>query len=235
MKKRALVTYNFIIAVIITIAGLASAQSVTQVIISLAFLPVAIYFTIQLFKRRSPQQQTKKTYSISPIKIGNQILSTPSKHKRNTDPDVIEPEFLTKKQQQDREDQVNVSDTNKRIFLKFIGTSSIAMVIMALFTKKAQAAFFGSIPGPGTVSIKDSSGSTIDPAEKQPTDGYEVSEIDDSGTDTYYGFVHTNGSWYITKEDTTGAFRYIRGSTSFSTSWTNRAGLSYDYYNNIFS
>ena len=82
--------------------------------------------------------------------------------------------------------------------------------------------------------VKDSSGNLIDPAEKSPTDGYEVSEIDDSTTDTYYGFVHKDGSWYITKEASGGAFRYVRGSSDFSTAWTARATQSYDYYDNVF-
>ncbi len=105
---------------------------------------------------------------------------------------------------------------------------------MAMFTKKAQAAFFGSVPGPGTVAIKNSAGVQIDPAEAHPTDGYEITEIDDTSSPAYYGFLKKNGYWYIMKEDSTGAYRYSKGTTAFTTNWTNRASLTYDYFNSIF-
>jgi len=100
--------------------------------------------------------------------------------------------------------------------------------------KSAQAAFFGSVPGPGTVSVKNIAGDTIDPAEKLPTDGYTITEVDDSGTDSYYGFVDKTGAWYITKEFATGAYRYAKGATGFTTNWGNRTSLTYDYFDNVF-
>jgi hypothetical protein len=91
------------------------------------------------------------------------------------------------------------------------------------------------MPGPGTIAIKNSDGDTIDPAEKQPTDGYTITEVDDSSpTASYYGFVHKNGAWYITKEDAAGSYRYAKGASLFSTGWTGRTGLSYDYFDNVF-
>lgn len=119
-----------------------------------------------------------------------------------------------------------ISDDNRRLFLKLVGSTSLSIFFMAVLGKDtAKAAFFGSVPGPGTVSVKDSTGATIDPAEKQSTDGYEISEVDDSTTPAYYGFVHKTGAWYITKEDATGAYRYAKGSVDFATSWTGRALL----------
>ncbi len=127
-----------------------------------------------------------------------------------------------------------VSDNNRRIFLKLIGSSGAMLFFMAIFSKQAHAAFFGSMPGPGTLALKNSDGDVINPAEAQPTDGYEISEIDDSGTDSYYGFVHQNGAWYITKESSTGAYRYAKGISSFSTSWALRTTLAYDYFDTVF-
>lgn len=235
--KKVVIYYNLFLATVITVVGIITAKSTIQIVISLLFLPVAIYFAILLFKKRSKGKVVhQKKYSISPISLGGKTLSIPTNRpKRFSSKDAIEPEVLTQNESDEMMRKVGISDSNRRVFLKFIGTSSLTMLIFALFTKKAQAAFFGSIPGPGTVSIKDSSGTTIDPAEKSPTDGYEVAEIDETTADTYYGFTHTDGSWYITKEDSTGSYRYVRGGTDFSTNWTGRAGLSYDYYNTVFT
>lgn len=67
-------------------------------------------------------------------------------------------------------------------------------------------------------------------------DGYAASDTDESdGTYNYYGFLKADGSWYImriTKDNT--AIRYFTGVSGYTTNWTNKAGLSYDYFNVIF-
>ena len=125
-------------------------------------------------------------------------------------------------------------DPERRKFLKLIGAAGGSLFLMTIFTQKAEAAFFGSMPGPGTVAIKNTSGTAIDPAEKKPTDGYNITEIDDAGLDTYYGYVNKEGAWFIQKESSSGAYRYTKGNTDFSTNWTNKASLTYDYFNVIF-
>lgn len=129
---------------------------------------------------------------------------------------------------------LGVADGDKRLFLKLIGSTGFSLLLMALFTKKAQAAFFGSVPGPGVVAIKDSAGNKIDPAEKNPTDGYEITEIDDAGSPAYYGFVKKTGAWYVMLEDSSGGYRYAKGSNNFSVNWAGRALLSYDYFDVVF-
>src|SRR3990167_9057460 len=119
------------------------------------------------------------------------------------------------------------------IFFRLIGSAGVSVFLLSIFTGKAEAAFFGSNPGPGTVGIKDSTGTLIDPSEKKPTDGYNISQIDDA-IPSYYGYVNKDGAWYIIKEDATGAYRYVKGTSSFSTNWTDRAVLTYDYFNSIF-
>jgi hypothetical protein len=56
-------------------------------------------------------------------------------------------------------------DPERRKFLKLIGAAGGSLFLMTIFTKKAEASFFGSMPGPGTLAIKNSSGTTIDPSE----------------------------------------------------------------------
>lgn len=127
-------------------------------------------------------------------------------------------------------------DFDRRAFLKLIGSAGVSVFIFSLFTKRAEAAFFGSVPGPGTVALKDISGAKIDPAEKHPTDGYNITELDDSSP-AYYGFVNKLGQWFIMKEDSAGAYRYTKGNSSFTnatTGWPNRAALTYGYFDDIF-
>ncbi len=124
-------------------------------------------------------------------------------------------------------------DFDRRAFLKLIGSAGISIFVFSLFTKRAEAAFFGSVPGPGTVALKDTAGAQIDPAVKQPTDGYKVNQIDDASP-AYYGFTKKGGAWFIMKEDSSGNYRYTKGASGFPTNWTNRASLTYDYYDNIF-
>ncbi|HCR36224.1 hypothetical protein A2130_03225 [Candidatus Woesebacteria bacterium GWC2_33_12] len=128
-------------------------------------------------------------------------------------------------------------DPERRKFLKLIGAAGGSLFLLATFTRKAEASFFGSMPGPGTVAVKNSSGVQIDPSEKHPTDGYNITEIDDSGVDTYYGYINKDGAWYIQKELSTGAYRYIKGSSDFTnatTGWPNRTNLTYNYFNEVF-
>ncbi len=104
-------------------------------------------------------------------------------------------------------------------------------------TKRAQGAFFGSVPGPGVVALKDTSGAEIDPAIKLPTDGYKISEIDDSSP-AYYGFVDKDGDWFIMKESSAGQYKYykkiVTDDDTFTVEWPNRGGFTYLYFDSIF-
>lgn len=127
-----------------------------------------------------------------------------------------------------------IRDPKRRQFLKIIGASGVGFIItMLLNPKKTEAAFFGSVPGPGTVALKNRSGQRIDPAEKKPTDGYYITDIDNS-IPSYYGYLDKDGNWYIIKENSDGSFRYVRGSGSFSSYWSSRSSLTYDYFDNVF-
>lgn len=54
---------------------------------------------------------------------------------------------------------------------------------------------------------------------------------------TYYGFVNKLGNWYISKQVVAGneiSWRFTKGASAYSTAFTNRAALTYDYYNSVF-
>ncbi len=120
-----------------------------------------------------------------------------------------------------------VENDNRRRFIKILAGAGVGMIMLYILNpKKAGAAFFGSVPGPGVVALKDSGGFKIDPAIKSPTDSFGVTNISDSGDyPHYYGFEHYNGSeWYIIKEATGGTFTYAsklnNTGVDYSTAWS---------------
>ncbi len=202
---RLLTYYSFIITTAMVALSFLSAQTLPQLISAVLFSPLAIYFFLQVLPRRNHAINIKK------------IALTPSQPDPESKSPLVAKSF----------------DFDRRTFLKLIGGAGLSVFIFSLFTKNAEAAFFGSVPGPGTVALKDSLGNKIDPAEKMPTDGYKVNQLDDASP-AYYGFTKKGGAWFIMKEDSSGNYRYSKGASGFPTNWTNRATLTYDYYDNVF-
>ena len=66
-----------------------------------------------------------------------------------------------------------------------------------------------------------------------PTSKYKITDIDSTEGTSYFGYVDKNGAWYIMKLNPTDA-RYVKGTSNYTTNWTGRAGLTYDYFNNVF-
>lgn len=197
-------------------SSFANAQTSPEILSSALFYPLFIYFALAVFPRR------QKALTIPQVTV----VAT-KKHKNKTEEEVV-----LQKQADNQMPSLKL-DADRRMFIKLIASAGLSIFFLSLFTKKAHAAFFGSVPGPGTVAIKDSTGTLIDPAKHHPTDGYKITDLDDSSP-AYYGFVDKTGNWFIMKEDSSGAYRYTKGASSYSTNWTGRAGLSYDYFDNVF-
>lgn len=187
-----LIYYNFIIVGLMTIFGFISAQSFVQFIVACLFFPLFIYFGLRVFPRRNRAIHLPGKAAIETIPVKGAVLKKEG------------------------------IDIDRRMFLKLIGSAGASVFLFSLFTKKAEAAFFGSVPGPGAVTIKDTTGAKIDPAVKQPTDGYKISRLADTSP-AYYGFTNKDGAWFIMKEDANGNYTYAVGSTAFETNWGNRA------------
>lgn len=228
MKKTLFVAYCLAITIVFTLVAVVNAHTFFETITAFIYLPLVFYFTKELIRRTHPSA----SWRIRPA-AADTIVKAP-------------PFPITKKQLQDASvispipERGRVFDVDRRIFLKLIGSAGISIFMLALFTRKAQAAFFGSVPGPGTVALKNTAGTKIDPAEKHPTDPYTIAQIDDtsSATYAYYGFQDKSGNWYILQETISGSsqgnYRYVKGSSSFSTNWTNRATQTYDTFENTF-
>jgi len=68
-----------------------------------------------------------------------------------------------------------------------------------------------------------------------PQREYIPSDVDESTTTRYYGFLSYNGYWIIRKlVTTTGAMTYASGKNNYDTNWTSRASLTYVRYNELF-
>ncbi|OGD07304.1 hypothetical protein A2899_04855 [Candidatus Amesbacteria bacterium RIFCSPLOWO2_01_FULL_49_25] len=206
--------YNFVVVSLLVFAGFISAGSIEQLVAASLFFPLFVYFALAV------GPTTSRAITIPKLPLVPKKKSVPSLEE--VEPlEELPPAHKT-------------FDVDRRAFLKIIGSAGATVFFYAIFTRRAEAAFFGSVPGPGTVALKDTAGNKIDPAERQPTDGYKITEIDDASSPAYYGFVDKTGAWFIQREESSGAYRYVRGSSSFSTNWTNRASLTYNYFDNVF-
>lgn len=208
------VYYGFIVVAVMTISGLLGAKNIPQMISGIIFLPLALYFILRVLPKR------KRAINIPAIVLEPGELKQRSPADKQSFSTNKSPEKLPR------------IDIDRRQFLKLISSAGLSLFLFSIFAKKAQAAFFGSVPGPGTVAVKDTSGAQIDPAIKTPTDGYKITQIDDS-TPAYYGYLDKSSQWFIMQENS-GAYRYAKGTSAFSTNWTNRASLPYDYFDAVF-
>lgn len=65
---------------------------------------------------------------------------------------------------------------------------------------------------------------------------YKLSDLDTDTDIEYYGYLTTDGKWYILKLDNiTSSARYCVGSINYNTNWTNRSTLTYKYFNEVFN
>lgn len=247
-----------VLSLFITVTGLMSIHSLEQLIYQVAYLPVTFFLLLTSLLRllgQSPRGIRILAYYnfivvaamvtsgwlsarslpellsaalFSPLAIYFFLQALPRRNHAIHLPKINQPEPLVPL-------VAKPFDFDRRAFLKLIGSAGISVFLFSLFTKRAEAAFFGGSPNttPGTLSLKDTAGNKINPAEKSPTDGYSISQSDDS-TPAYYGFINKLGQWFIMKEDSSGAYRYTRGDSYFSHNWTKRASLMYDYFDNVF-
>lgn len=223
--KNILKYYSFLVLSLMGIIGFLNVNSLAQMVSAVLFYPLTVYIWLQIVPRR------KRAIELPVVlKTKKRVIKKAKTKKQETEDEAVELAL-----EGEEIDTRNI-DIDKRAFIKLIGSAGMSVFMLSLFTKKAQAAFFGSVPGPGTVALKDTSGNQIDPAEKHPTDGYKVVQLDD-GTTSYYGFQNKDGAWFIMQEDASGNYRYTKGSSDFTnatTGWPNRADLTYGYFETIF-
>ena len=204
MKKNLIYIGLLIVCIIGVTAAFITSKTFTQLAIATILYPPLVYFAFKFFPGNPRKVQIKKPTV------------------------VIQPVSYSKKE------AVAIADIDKRAFLKLIGGVGLSYFLFSIFTRKVENLILGKSMGSGMAVLEDKTGKQIDPAERQPTDGYKISEVD-NGETTYYGFIDKDGAWYIMKEDpSTGSFRYARAESNFAGNWAGRERLKYDYFHNVF-
>lgn len=229
--RKILIYSSFIIASIVVVGAFITATSYAQLAVAILFYPLLVYLALKAFPR------TTKMYSTSNIPVTNAIQPSVKPAEIAMPVGPLRSEAGGQIGPAKNGNMIGITDVDKRVFLKLIGSVGFSLFLFSIFNKKAEGLFFKNLPAPGasgSVSLENIAGNKIDPAQSQPTDGYRISEIDDNII-AFYGFTNIDGAWFIMKEDTdTGSFRYTRGDSDFPGSWTNREKLKYDYFNNVF-
>jgi hypothetical protein len=93
--------------------------------------------------------------------------------------------------------------------------------------------------GGGGGLVRSESEALVSIPEKleDPLTPYKITDKDDDASPNYFGFTKKDGSWYIMKETVSAGadtYRYVAGTEDYTTNWTNRASLSYDYFYTTF-
>lgn len=204
-------TNNYIalaIACLFVTATFITANNFTQLALAILLYPILMFFAYKMHTTRQ---------------------------KPSTEAAIVETEANTQTNTKKPAERIVISDVDKRVFLKLIGSAGVFLFLFSLFNRKAENMFYKSLPESGR-SFFDKKETPGNPASTvaQPTDEYGISEID-NGETSYYGYTKLGGAWYIMKVDrATNSFRYVKGNNNFPKSWKDREKLKYDYFGNIF-
>jgi hypothetical protein len=208
--NKIIITYSsFVISCLVVILAFITATTYIQLAVAILLYPLLVFFT----------------YKILPQKLKHSSKRTTSQPTMKAE---IATDTLTR--------NIGISDIDKRVFLKLIGSAGVFLFLFSLFNKKSEGLFFKSLPGTvtGMVTLQDAAGNKINPAQTQPFDGYKITEIDDNVV-SFYGFTNKDGYWYVMKVDTnTGSFRYATGQSNFPGNWQDREKLRYGYFSESF-
>lgn len=94
--------------------------------------------------------------------------------------------------------------------------------------------------GGGGSGVINRIGDPINPATEDKQDAtlfhYKLARLPVPGdTLTYLGYLDKDGNWYITEiDEANGTQKYVKGTSGFTTAWSNRASNTYEDFNNIF-
>jgi hypothetical protein len=209
---KALTSYiGFIIACAFVIVAFITSRTYMQLGIAILLYPILVFFAYKIIPQRAFRTTIKKSVKKESTTVQTQ------------DP-TIDNENI----------KIGISDIDKRVFLKLIGSTSIVLFILSIFNKRAENVFFKNFSGIGNTPYQSTAINNNETSTNQPLDGYRITEFDDN-INSFYGFTNKDGGWYIMKLDTaSGSFRYSKGDSNFPASWDNRDKLKYDYFNNVF-
>jgi len=211
MSRRTLTYSAFAVVGLMVILMFVTATTYTQLIAAVLLYPLAALFAFQIFVR-----QTHKA-TVEAVK------------------EVVEPVIKKAKIEEEvlNRSKVDVVDIDKRTFLKFVGAAGISFFLFSILGRRVDSLLFGRNVNTALTGVGNTGGGPV-ASQRNPTEGYRISEIDDSEYG-FYGFINEEGAWFIMKEDVeTGSFRYAKGEANFSTNWKGRHELEYVYFHELF-
>ncbi len=209
---------SFLIASLVIVFAFITARTYTQLSIAIIAYPLFILIAYKMLMKKNPGRVQSIKNKLSSF----EFLIPPAKE---TDKDKNEV----------HREKVEVTDVDKRTFLKIVGAAGLSYFVFSLLGRKAESLLLGRSIGTGIDNYSLAPKNQIGGTGNLPTEGYTISEIDDENTLTYYGFVKHDGAWFIMKEDVdNNSYRYARGDSKFLNYWKDRASLKYDYYFNLF-
>lgn len=200
-------TYSgFAIASLAMILVFVTAKTYTQLAIAVIVYPLLAYFALRILPRRN-QNAPAITIQI--------------------------PARREAKVEEVKLGKVEVSDIDKRTFLKLIGAAGISFFVFSVLGRRVDSLLFGKDLGPGISPAETPVGDQASQTAA-PTDDYKITEIEDDVV-SYYGFTNQDGAWRIMMMNTeTNSFRYAKGGSDFGRAWKNRENLKYDYFHKLF-
>lgn len=201
---------SFVLGSLLVIAGFITSKSYVQLVASVLLYPILVYLGLHLFPRKGPRMQKFPVFP-KPKSDEVKVVARPM-------------------------DASYIADIDRRAFLKLIGITGVSFFLFSVFGRRVEEVIFGKPRIPAVNETANGSGSQFGGSGGGSlTDGYKITEIDESETSNYFGFVNKDGAWLIMREETdNGSFRYTKGSSDFPGNWKNRVNLKYDYYHSLF-
>ncbi len=209
--RKTLTYSSFIIITLVVIVMFVTATTYIQLAVAVILYPLLAFFAFKILPRKAWK---------APIIT----IRLPAKRAEKARTETAAP----------KAEPVEVTDIDKRTFLKLIGAAGLSFFVFSFLGRRAESLLFGE-PSGSRVTENPSTANNASTAGSPPTAGYKISEVDDNDTISYYGFIGKDGDWLIMREDTDiSSFRYAKGNSNFPNNWTKRENLKYDYFHNLF-
>src|SRR3989344_4727808 len=178
MKKSLFITYCLGVTILFILVSIANARTINVGLAAFFSLPLVFFFFKELVRRtskRSADPEYARGTTSQPAKQESKLPACP----------ITKEQIRGSLAKATVPERGRVMDADRRVFLKLIGSAGLSLFMLALFTKKAQAAFFGTPPARGVAAHKDPAGNKTDPALHPPPAGNKTGRLDDTSSATY--------------------------------------------------
>lgn len=186
-----------------------TAKSYTQLALAVTLYPFIVYLIFKVMPTQKVDQQIREPAVVTVKPVNTQETTVQNK--------------------------VEITDIDKRTFLKLVGAAGLSFFVFSILGKRVESLLLGNALQSKIPELQNTETQVDSSSQIKNNEDFKISEIDDSGEATYYGFINKAGNWMIMKEDSeSSSFRYAKGDSNFEKNWPNREKLKYDYFHNLF-